>query len=54
MTFGVPGAAIPGFIVPGQMDPGIPVGPASATGPAAVFTIGIPYFRWVTGTPYLS
>lgn len=53
MTFGVPGAAIPGFIVPGQMDPGLPAGP-SASGPAAVFTTGIPYFRWATGTPYLS
>lgn len=55
MTFTLPGVAIPGLAVPGVMDPGLPVGPsAPATGPAAVFTTGIPYFRWVTGTPYLS
>ncbi len=53
MTFGVPGAAIPGFIVPGMMDPGLPVGPAPS-GPSVIVSLGVPYFRWVTGTPYLS
>ena len=54
MSFTVPGVAIPGLAVPGVMDPGTPSGAGGATGPAVVFVLGIPYFRWATGTPYLS
>lgn len=52
MTFTVPGAAVPGLAVPGVMDPGFPA--ASSPAATVVFSLGVPCFRWVTGTPYLS
>jgi hypothetical protein len=53
-VFTLPGVAIPGSAVPGVMEPGLPRGPVNTSGPPAVFTLGVPYFRWAAGTPYLS
>jgi hypothetical protein len=54
--YAVPGSMFPGAIWPGD-------GALPPVGPAAVFTLGTPYFRraagepyfrWTAGDPYLS
>ena len=46
--------AVPGSMWPGAIWPGDVITASVSSGPAVVFTYGIPYFRWATGTPYLS
>jgi hypothetical protein len=41
--------AVPGSIWPGGVQPGRP-GPASPYRPDAVFSLGIPSFRWAAGS----
>jgi hypothetical protein len=56
VSFTIPGTATPGLAVPGVMDPGTPaaVTHPPPAGPAVVFQLGIPYFQWAAGSPYLS
>lgn len=48
--YAVPGSMWPGAAWPGEVIPAA----APATGPAAVFAAGSPYFQWETQEPYLS
>jgi hypothetical protein len=45
-------SAVPGAMMPGAIWPGDVLQAEAPAEPAAIFTYGIPYFRWSYGTPY--
>lgn len=47
-------ASVPGVAQPGLMSPGNPGSSPAQAPPAAVFTLGSPYFRWAAEEPYLA